>query len=95
MPIKVLHVGLGPIGAGIVRQVASRKSLRIVGAGDIDPAKIGRDVGEVCGLPRKTGVAVTGDIAKTIRAAKPDVAILCTSSSLKKVVAEFSEVLRL
>ena len=95
MPIKVLHVGLGPIGAGIVRQVASRKSLRIVGAVDIDPAKIGRDVGEVCGLPRKTGVAVTGDIAKTIRAAKPDVAILCTSSSLKKVVAEFSEVLRL
>ena len=95
MRIKVLHVGLGPIGAGIVRQVALRKSLSIVGAVDIDPAKVGRDLGEVCGLPRKTGVIVTGDIAKTIKAAKPDVAILCTSSSLKRVVPEFAEVLRL
>lgn len=95
MPIRVLHVGLGPIGAGIVRQVASRKSLKIVGAVDIDPAKIGRDAGEVCGLPRKIGVAIAGDVAKTIRAAKPDVAILCTSSSLKKVVGEFADVLRL
>jgi 4-hydroxy-tetrahydrodipicolinate reductase len=95
VPIKVLHVGLGPIGAGIVRQVAARKSLTIVGAVDIDPAKIGRDVSEVCALPRKTGVKVTGEIAKTIKATKPDVAVLCTSSSLKRVVTEFAEVLRL
>ncbi len=31
-PIKVLHVGLGPIGAGVVRQVAERKGFRIVSA---------------------------------------------------------------
>lgn len=95
MPIKTLHIGLGPIGAGVVRQVASRKGFRIVGAVDIDPAKIGRDLGEVCGLSRKLRVKVTGDIAKTIKAVKPDVAVLCTSSSLKKVVPEFEAVLKL
>jgi hypothetical protein len=93
--IKTLHIGLGPIGAGVVRQVASRKGFRIVGAVDIDPAKIGQDLGDVCGAGRKLRVKVTGDIAKTIRATKPDVAVLCTSSSLKRVVPEFEAVLKL
>ena len=56
VPIKVLHVGLGPIGAAVVRQVAARKGFVIVGAVDIDPAKAGRDVGEVCDTPRRVGV---------------------------------------
>ena len=37
-PIRVIHFGLGPIGAGVVRQVASRKGLKIVGAVDVDCA---------------------------------------------------------
>jgi len=95
MPIKVVHVGLGPIGVGVVRQVANRKGLVIVGAVDIDPAKIGRDLGDVCGAGRKLRVKVTGDLARTIKAVKPDVAVLCTSSSLKKVLPEFEAVLKL
>ena len=55
-PIKVLHVGLGPIGAGVVRQVAERKGFRIVGAADIDSAKVGRDLGEVAGVGRSLRV---------------------------------------
>jgi len=93
--IKVLHIGLGPIGAGIVRQVVSRKSLVIVGAVDIDPEKSGRDLGEVCGLGRRLRVKVTDDISRTIKACKPDVAVICTSSSLKKVIPEFEAVLKL
>src|ERR1051326_7348436 len=95
MPIKVIHIGLGPIGAGVVRQVAARKGLTIVAAVDVDPAKAGKDLGEVCGVGRKLKVTVTDDIAKTIKATRPDVAILCTSSSLKKVLPEFEAVLRL
>ena len=95
MPIKTLHIGLGPIGAGVVRQVSSRKGFKIVGAVDIDPAKIGMDLGDVCGVGRKLRVKIAGDIAKTIRATKPDVAVLCTSSSLKRVVPEFEAVLKL
>jgi 4-hydroxy-tetrahydrodipicolinate reductase len=90
-----MHVGLGPIGAGVVRQVAARKGLTIVGAVDIDPAKVGRDLGEVCGIGRALKVKVTDDIARTIRAVRPDVAVLCTSSSLKRVVPEFEAVLKL
>jgi hypothetical protein len=95
MRIKVLHVGLGPIGAGVVRQVATRKGFIIVGAVDIDPAKVGQDLGDVCGVGRKLRVKVTDDIARTIKATRPDVAVLCTSSSLKRVVPEFEAVLKL
>jgi 4-hydroxy-tetrahydrodipicolinate reductase len=91
----VLHVGIGPIGAGIVRQVAGRKGLSIVGAVDVDPDKAGRDLGDVCGVGRKLRVKVSDDLVRTIKAVKPDIAVLCTSSSLKKVVPEFEAVLKL
>jgi hypothetical protein len=94
-PIRVLHVGLGPIGAGVVRQVAERKGFRIVGAADIDPAKAGRDLGEVSGVGRTLRVKVSGDVKKAIKAAKPDVVVLCTSSSLKKVLPQMEEILKL
>ena len=54
--IKVMHFGLGPIGAAIVKQVAARPGFKIVGAIDIDPAKVGRDLGDVVGLPKRIGV---------------------------------------
>jgi hypothetical protein len=94
-PIRVMHVGLGPIGAGVVRQVAERKGFRIVGAADIDPDKIGRDLGEVAGVGRTLRVRISGDVGKAIKASKPDVVVLCTSSSLKRVTPQIEDVLRL
>ena len=94
-PIRVLHVGLGPIGAGVVRQVAERKGFRIVGAADIDSAKAGRDLGEVAGVGRMLRVKVAGDVKKAIKASKPDVVVLCTSSSLKKVLPQIEEIIKL
>jgi hypothetical protein len=93
--IRVVHVGLGPIGLGVVRQVAARKGFRIVGAVDIDPAKAGRDLGEVAALGRKLKVAVSADLKKTIKKARPDVAVLCTSSSMRAVLPQVEEVLKL
>jgi 4-hydroxy-tetrahydrodipicolinate reductase len=95
VPIKVLHIGVGPIGAGVVRQVAARRSLRIVGAVDVDPAKVGRDLGEVCGLGRRLRIKVSDDIGRAVKATRPDVAVLCTQSSLKKALPEIEAVLRL
>ena len=94
-PIKVLHVGLGPIGAGVVRQVAERKGLRIVGAVDVDPAKVGRDLGDIANAGRTLRVKISDDLKKTIKKTKPDVAVLCTSSSMKKVLPQMAEILKL
>ena len=94
MTIRVALVGLGPIGAAVAKQLAARKGFQIVAAIDIDPRKVGKDAGDVMELGRKIRVKVTSDIGKTLRAAKPDVAVLCTSSSLKTVMPQFEEVLK-
>jgi 2,4-diaminopentanoate dehydrogenase len=94
-PIKVMHVGLGPIGSGVVRQVAVRKGMKIVAAVDIDPAKVGRDLGEVAGAERPLRIKVSGDIRKAIKSAKPDVVVLCTSSSMKRVMEQMETILKL
>lgn len=94
MPIRVMLMGLGPIGAAVARQVADRKALKIVGAVDIDPAKAGRDVGDVIGLGRSLRVKVTDDAAATLRATRPDVAVLCTNSALKQALPQFETVLK-
>lgn len=92
--IRVLHYGLGPIGAAVVKQVAERPGFRIVGAVDIDPLKAGRDLGEVAGLSRRLKVKVSTDARKTIKASRPDVVVLCTLSSLKKVTPQIEEILK-
>jgi 4-hydroxy-tetrahydrodipicolinate reductase len=92
--IRVMHFGLGPIGAAVVKQVAARPGFKIVGGIDIDPAKAGRDLGDVVGLTRRLGVKVSPDAKKALKAAKPDVVILCTSSSLKKVIPQIETILK-
>ena len=93
MAIRVLLYGLGPIGAAVARQLASRKGFQIVGAVDIDHAKIGLDLGQVIGLDKKLRIRVTNDAVGAIKAGRPDVVVLCTSSSLKKVMPQIEQVL--
>ena len=95
MPIRVLHIGLGPIGAAVVRQVATRPGFKAVGAIDIDAAKLGRDLGEVVGLERRLRVTVSDHLRAVVKATRPDVAVLSTSSSLKKVWPQIEAVLKL
>jgi hypothetical protein len=92
--IRVLHFGLGPIGAAIVKQVAQRPGFKIVGAVDIDPAKEGRDLADVVGLKSRVNVKIVGDGRKAIKSAKPDVVVLCTSSSIKNVMPQIETILK-
>jgi 4-hydroxy-tetrahydrodipicolinate reductase len=93
--IRVLHYGLGPIGAAVVKQVADRRGFKIVGAVDIDPMKVGRDLGDVAGLGRPLKVKVSSDARKSIKSTKPDVVVLCTVSSLKTATRQIEEILKL
>jgi hypothetical protein len=94
MPIRVLHFGLGPIGTAIVKQVAARPGFRPVGGVDIDPAKTGRDLGDVAGLTQRLGVKVWSDARKALKSLKPDVVVLCTSSSIKNVMPQIETILK-
>jgi hypothetical protein len=95
MPTKVMIMGLGPIGAGIARQLVARKNFKVVSAVDIDPAKAGKDLGEILGLGRPVGLKVVTDPVAAIKKTKPQVAVLCTSSSLKSVWPQIETLLKL
>jgi hypothetical protein len=92
--IRVVHVGLGPIGTAVLKQIAGRPGFKIVGGVDVDPAKVGRDLGDVAGLPRRLGIKVSNDTARTLKSAHADIAVLCTSSSIKSVMADVTAIVK-
>jgi 2,4-diaminopentanoate dehydrogenase len=91
--IRVVHFGLGPIGAAVAQAIAERPGFKIVGGIDNDPAKIGRDVGDVAGLKGRIGVRVEAD-ASRLKKMKPHVVVLCTSSSMKAVMPQLEAILK-
>ena len=82
--IRVIQYGVGPIGAGMVRLMAQKPELNIIGAIDVDPQKAGRDLGEVAGAGRELGVKISAD-AESVLAMNADVVVHTTSSYLKSV----------
>jgi 4-hydroxy-tetrahydrodipicolinate reductase len=89
-----VHFGLGPIGAAVAKDIAARPGFTIVAGIDSDPAKAGRDLGDVVGLPNRLGVKVSDDAAATLKKAKPHLALLCTGSTMKQVMPQIEVVLR-
>jgi 4-hydroxy-tetrahydrodipicolinate reductase len=87
-PISVAQYGIGPIGAEIARLLLTKPWIRITGAVDIDPNKIGKDLGEVIGLGRNVGVPVTSELQ-----GKPDVVCHSTGSRLRDVVGQLESLL--
>ncbi|HEY7925091.1 MAG TPA: dihydrodipicolinate reductase, partial [Vicinamibacteria bacterium] len=92
---RVMIVGLGPIGAGVARQLAARSNFKIVAAVDIDPAKADRDLGELLGQGKKSGVKISADARQAARKARPQVAVLCTSSALDSLWPQIAALLPL
>ena len=84
--IRAIQYGVGPIGASIARLMREKQAIEICGAIDNDPAKAGRDLGEVVGAPDAPwGVKISAD-AKDLLEQAVDVVIHSTSSSLPKVM---------
>jgi 2,4-diaminopentanoate dehydrogenase len=86
--IRVVQFGLGPIGASIVRLMKQKAGIEIVGGIDRDPAKAGRDLGELVGAqdaPWGIPVAASG---QRVLDGPVDVVVHSTSSYLQGVMEE-------
>jgi 4-hydroxy-tetrahydrodipicolinate reductase len=70
-----------------------KPGIEIVGAIDKDPAKAGKDLGEVAGVDRKLGVTVSAEAGKVLRAGG-DVVVHTTSSYLVEVKDQLLECAR-
>ncbi len=84
--IRAIQYGIGPIGASIVKLLREKESVELVGAIDTDPAKVGKDLGEVVGAADAPwGLKISGD-ARGLLEQSVDVVMHTTSSSLAKVM---------
>ncbi len=91
--IRAVQYGVGPIGAAIARLMREKQAIEIVGAIDIDPAKAGRDLGELVGAADAPwGVTVSSNAAQVL-GESPDVVIHSTSSWLKDVTDQLTQCL--
>lgn len=90
---RVVVVGLGPIGSAVARLVVARTGLQLVGGVDVDPSKIGRDVGEEIGLDLPLGFAVHERLAHVLAMTEADLALLTTSSHLSSCKPQVLEIL--
>jgi 4-hydroxy-tetrahydrodipicolinate reductase len=89
--IRVVQYGVGPIGAAIVRLMREKQALEIIGAIDKDPAKAGRDLGELAGAADAPwGIVVSADAGKVL-GQQADVVIHSTSSYLRDVAEQLLE----
>jgi hypothetical protein len=89
--IRVIQYGLGPIGAAVARQIVEREGVELVGGVDIDPAKIGQDLGELIGLGRPLGVQIADKLASVEAGA--DVVVHTTNSYFSLFTNQILEIL--
>jgi len=92
--IKVVQYGIGPIGAGVVKLLLSKEQFQIVGGIDVDPNKVGKDLGEVAGIGKQLGVIVSNDPKKVFFNTKPDVVVHTTSSFLRNVKDQLAGIIK-
>lgn len=92
-PIRVIQYGLGPIGSAIARLIAAREGVDLVGGVDIDPAKVGHDVGEVIGLGRPLGFATSETLAAVLERTAANVVLHTTSSYFDLFKRQIIEIL--
>jgi 2,4-diaminopentanoate dehydrogenase len=87
-PIRIVHYGLGAIGSAIARLTTAQRGLEVVGGIDRDPAKVGRDLGDVIGLERQLGLAVSDNATELMLRTDPDVVIHATTSLFHQVYSQ-------
>jgi len=83
--IRYAVYGVGSIGSLIAKYGLERNWMELVGAFDIDPLKVGKDIGEIIGLHEKIGIIIEKPDLDSLKAAKPDIVFHTTGSFLDKV----------
>ncbi|MGH9923395.1 MAG: NAD(P)H-dependent amine dehydrogenase family protein [Nitrososphaerales archaeon] len=91
MPVKVAQYGLGSLGIEIVEALHAKKELKLVGAVDTDPNKIGEDVG-IIASDKKIGVKV-GSMDEALKK-KPDIVLHATTSYLDDAYEQISTIVK-
>ena len=89
--IKVVLYGVGAVGSLIAKFLVQKQGIEIVGAIDVAKEKVGKDLGEILGISRHLGVVISDNPEMVLTRVKPDVIVHTTSSYLKEVFPQLTE----
>ncbi len=90
--VKVVSYGVGVIGRRLASHLLTKDGVEIVGAVDINPQIVGKDLGEVLG-DDNLGVVISDDGDKVLSMTKPDIVCHTTMSHLKQTFSQFEQIL--
>lgn len=82
MTYRVVQWSTGNVGRHALAGIAARPDLELVGVWVSDPAKVGRDAGELAGLGRRLGVTATSDEAELL-ALRPDCVVYTAMADIR------------
>src|SRR3954451_14880237 len=85
-PIRVGQVATGNAGRLTLRQLIADERFELVAVSTSDPAKVGRDAGELAGVDTVTGIAAVGDLDALV-APGPECVVYCAMGDTRPVEA--------
>ncbi|MEV3923830.1 NAD(P)H-dependent amine dehydrogenase family protein [Actinomadura coerulea] len=86
MIYRVVQWSTGNVGRHAIAGIDARPDLELAGVWVSNPAKIGRDAGDLAGLGRDLGVAATGD-AEALLALRPDCVVYTSMADVRLMEA--------
>lgn len=89
--INVIIYGCGIMGRKVSEALFDKQSLEIVGAIDIDPELVGKDLGEIFDTPLKTGITIERNADDLFSRVNADAVVLTTTSHLDTVLPQISQ----
>ena len=92
--IRVLVLGTGQMGSGIIRLVLEKQGLGLVGVFARRASRSGLDVGRVVGSKADLGIRVSTDLVRLIEQTQPHVAIQATCSAIDNAMGEVAMLVR-
>lgn len=93
-PVPVVVMGLGAIGQAVARAALRSEEVRLVGAVDVDPQRVGKPLSDVLGVPAGA-LRVKGSLEEAVGKSRGAVLLHATSSRLPQVMDQLLAALRL
>jgi 4-hydroxy-tetrahydrodipicolinate reductase len=92
--IKIAQFGLGPIGVETLKLAATKSWAEIIGGIDIDPEKVGKNLGDITGLSTLKDAIVYRSLDELLARGKPDVIFHTSVSKIKAAIAQVAPMAR-
>jgi 4-hydroxy-tetrahydrodipicolinate reductase len=90
--IRVVSYGIGVIGQRLARHILKREGVEIVGAVDINPDILGKDLGRIIGA-EELGVSISKDADMILEETEPDIVCHTTLSYLRQTFEQFRQII--